>query len=159
MRLTPCLYFNHKTTLGSTHCSSRRKALTYKSERLAQGHKAAGLGSAGGAPTPRSSTRGQPQPLLAPPGAAFPTRLWLVTGYFSLHPLVSQGHPSLDARQGGSWGCLLLRRPTASPAAVKVPCGPSASSPTPCWPPALLAQAKACSGGPGKPQQRSSIHS
>ena len=80
------------------------------------------------------STCGQSQPLLAPPGAAFPTRLWLVTGYFSLHPLVSQGHPSLSARQGGSWDCLLLRRPTASPVAVKVPYGPPASSPKPCWP-------------------------
>lgn len=79
------------------------------------------------------SPRGQSQPLLAPPGAAFPTRLWLVTGYCSLHPLVSQGRPSFSARRG------LLGR--SSPEKThSLSCGcegalwPPASSPKPCWP-------------------------
>lgn len=43
------------------------------------------------------------------------------------------GTSKLKCKTGGSWGCL-LRRPTASPVAVKVPCGSPASSPKPCWP-------------------------
>lgn len=98
------------------------------------------------------STCGQSQPLLAPPGAAFPTRLWLVTVFLSASSGQS-GTSKLKCKIGGLLG---LSSPEKT---HSLSCGCEGI----LWPPcfltqALLAQAEAHSGGPGEPQHCSSIH-